>query len=284
MPGAPPGVSAAAGSGSATVRWSAAVANRATISAYVVTWRNSSGATGSQVVAGSARTTTVSGLGNGVAYTFSVAARNRVGDGPAAAAAAVTPLAAAAAPGGLSVTTAGTTATLSWSRPALNGGSLVRYQVSATGVASRSVTTENATVSGLAKGSSVTFTVRAITQAPDGRTLTGAAASRTKVLPSQTLTVSRGTHDCSSQYPQQDCYRMHVVLQGFSPNTHYEIKPHSDDASYRNPGSGQDTDSNGYQEFDAFEYYGTGHYVWVTAETPDGTVVATSNRILWGDW
>jgi hypothetical protein len=281
VPGTPAGVAATAASGAATVSWGAARSNRAAIDGYVVSWRSSSGATGSRVVSGNTRKTTVSGLANGTSYTFSVAARNRVGTGPAASADSVTPLAAAAAPGGLTADLSGTNVNLSWSAPDLRGGTLVHYQVSATGRAAKSTTARSATFSGFSKGSRVTFTVRAITRAPDGRTLTGAAASRSVSIPAQSVRVSRGPHNCDSQYPQENCYRMHIVMSGFAPNTHYEIKPHSDDPDYGNTGSGQTTDSSGYVDFDAFEYYGSGHYVWVTVENSSGTVIATSNRMLW---
>lgn len=280
-PGTPTGVTATAGAGAATISWGAARANRAAIDGYVVTWRSSLGATGSRVVSGSTRKTTVSGLANGTSYTFTVAARNRVGTGPAAAADSVTPLAAATAPGGFTAELSGTSANLSWSAPDLRGGTFVRYQVTASGRSSKSTTERSATFTGLSKGSRVTFTVRAITRAPDGRTLTGAAATRSLSVPAQSVTVSRGPHDCDAQYPQEHCYRMHVVMRGFAPNTHYEIKPHSTDSDYGNPGSGQETDSSGYVSFNAFEYYGTGHYVWVTVEDSSGTVIATSGRMLW---
>jgi hypothetical protein len=264
------------------VSWRAAAANRAIVTGYLVTWQSASGGSGTRIVSGTAHSTTVSGLTNGMTYTLSVAARNRIGDGPAAAADPVTPVAAASAPGLFTATINGTTAHLSWSAPNLNGGTLVHYLVGGTGLSSRSVTGTSTAVSGLAKGGSVTLTVRAVTRGPGGQTLTGAQASRTVRIPRSTITISRGPHNCDSSYPQQDCYRMHVVLTGFQPNTHYELQPHSDDPSYGNPGSGQDTDANGTVEFDAFEYFGTGHRVWVTTTTSSGTV--ESNHLLWGAW
>ncbi|WP_163508143.1 fibronectin type III domain-containing protein [Fodinicola acaciae] len=86
-PGAPGSVSAKAGDASATVSWSAAAANRATITNYVVTWSG-----GSRTVSGSSRRATISGLTNGRGYTFSVYAKNSVGRGPASSADPVTPV------------------------------------------------------------------------------------------------------------------------------------------------------------------------------------------------
>lgn len=88
-PGAPGGVSAAPGNARATVRWSAAAANGATVDRYTVT----ASPGGKQVsVSGSARSATVTGLTNWQKYTFTVRAHNSAGTGVASAASrAVTP-------------------------------------------------------------------------------------------------------------------------------------------------------------------------------------------------
>ena len=97
-PGIPPSVAVSAGDGSAVVQWVAPDDDGgATISGYTVT-ALPGGATAS--VPGVARTATVTGLTNGVAYRFTVTASNRAGAGsPSAVSDAVTPTAAAGAAG-----------------------------------------------------------------------------------------------------------------------------------------------------------------------------------------
>ncbi len=93
-PGAPAGVSATAGNGSATVSWTAPNNGGSAISKYTVTPYIGSAAQTPVTVSGSppATSTTVTGLTNGTAYTFTVSATNAVGTGPTSAPSnAVTP-------------------------------------------------------------------------------------------------------------------------------------------------------------------------------------------------
>jgi N,N-dimethylformamidase beta subunit-like protein/uncharacterized protein DUF4082/Big-like domain-containing protein/fibronectin type III domain protein len=85
-PGAPTGVTATAGNGQATVSWTAPSSNGGSaITSYTVTPYIGSTAQSPVTVSGSppATTTTVTGLTNGTAYTFTVSATNSVGTGPA---------------------------------------------------------------------------------------------------------------------------------------------------------------------------------------------------------
>lgn len=93
VPGAPTGVSGVGGAGQATVSWTAPVVNGgASISSYTVT---SSGGQSCGWSSGPL-SCVVTGLGNGVAYTFTVTASNSAGEGVASSASSsVTPLAAA---------------------------------------------------------------------------------------------------------------------------------------------------------------------------------------------
>ena len=93
-PGAPAGVSATAGNGSATVSWTAPSSGGSAITSYTVTPYIGSAAQTPVTVSGSppATSATVTGLTNGTAYTFTVSATNAVGTGPASSPSnAVTP-------------------------------------------------------------------------------------------------------------------------------------------------------------------------------------------------
>jgi hypothetical protein len=86
-PGAPTGVSAVAGDGSATVSFSAPVSDGGSaISGYTVTATDvTTPANGGQSRSGGGSPLLVSGLTNGDVYTFTVTATNGVGSGPASA-------------------------------------------------------------------------------------------------------------------------------------------------------------------------------------------------------
>ncbi len=96
-PGAPIGVAAAAGSAQAQVSWSAPLSNGGSpITGYVVTPYTGSTAKTPVVFNTTATTQTITGLTNGTAYTFKVAARNAIGTGAQSSASSpVTPVAAA---------------------------------------------------------------------------------------------------------------------------------------------------------------------------------------------
>jgi hypothetical protein len=96
-PGAPTGVTATPGNGSATVSWTAPSTGGSTITSYSVTPYAGSTALTPTTVDGSSTSTPISGLTNGTTYTFTVTATNAVGIGPASAPSnAVTPAASPA--------------------------------------------------------------------------------------------------------------------------------------------------------------------------------------------
>jgi hypothetical protein len=85
-PGAPTGVTATAGNGSATVSWTApSSTGGSALTSYTVTPYIGSTAQPTVVVTGNppATSTTLSGLTNGTSYTFTVSATNAIGTGPA---------------------------------------------------------------------------------------------------------------------------------------------------------------------------------------------------------
>ena len=123
VPGAPTAVVAVAGNASAAVSWTAPSSNGGSaITGYTVT--SSPGGLTSTVGAGST-STTVSGLTNGTAYTFTVTATNSVGTSPAGTSKSVTP--AAPAPptvtidGGATAVTNYTTRTIAGTSNAASG-------------------------------------------------------------------------------------------------------------------------------------------------------------------
>jgi fibronectin type III domain protein len=100
LPGAPGAVSAVPGNGAATVSWSAPSNNGGSaVTGYVVTPAVNGTPGTSRQFTSTATTQTITGLANGTAYTFTVAAQNAKGTGPAgAASAAVTPASAPVTP------------------------------------------------------------------------------------------------------------------------------------------------------------------------------------------
>jgi Fibronectin type III domain/Viral BACON domain/PQQ-like domain len=97
VPGAPTGVVATAGNGSATVTWTAPSNGGSPITSYTVTPYAGSTAPAPTTVTGSppATSATIGGLTNGATYTFTVTATNAIGTGPPSTQSnAVTPIAA----------------------------------------------------------------------------------------------------------------------------------------------------------------------------------------------
>jgi hypothetical protein len=101
-PGAPTGVTATPGNGSANASWTAPASDGGSaITSYTVTPFIGSAAQSPVTVTGNppATSTTVTGLTNGTSYTFTVSATNTAGTGPASAASnAVTPSTATVGP------------------------------------------------------------------------------------------------------------------------------------------------------------------------------------------
>ncbi|HEU5043332.1 MAG TPA: N,N-dimethylformamidase beta subunit family domain-containing protein, partial [Nocardioidaceae bacterium] len=176
VPGAPTGVTATAGNGSAAVTWTAPADNGgSSISKFAVTPYIGTTAQTPVTVTGTppATSTTVTGLTNGTTYTFTVSATNVTGTGPDSSASnAVTPSAptAPAAPTAVTATAGDASAKLTWTAPTNTGGSTItRYTVTPYNgtVAQTPVTVTgtppvtSTTVTGLANGTTYTFTVSA---------------------------------------------------------------------------------------------------------------------------
>jgi predicted RNA-binding protein with TRAM domain len=173
-PGAPTGVTATAGNGSATVSWTAPPANGNPITSYTVTpYVGSTAGTPTNVVGSPPATTAnVTGLTNGTTYTFAVTATSAAGTSvPSAPSNSVTPTAPAppGAPTGVTATAGNGSVTVSWTAPGSGASAITSYTVtpyvgSTAGtptnvVGSPPATTAN--VTGLTNGTTYTFKVSA---------------------------------------------------------------------------------------------------------------------------
>ncbi|WP_051752255.1 putative Ig domain-containing protein [Streptosporangium amethystogenes] len=175
-PSAPATPTAVAGKTSAAVSWTAPAGNGSTITGYVVTPFIGGVAQTPLSFDASATNRTLTGLTAGSSYTFTVAAVNAVGTGPASAASsAVTPYDVPGRPTVTSATAGTLSANLTWTAPAGNGSTITGYVVTPyiAGVAqstqtfSGTVTTQ--TVTNLTAGISYTFTVTAVNAAGSGQ-------------------------------------------------------------------------------------------------------------------
>ncbi|MEO7172032.1 fibronectin type III domain-containing protein, partial [Flavobacterium sp.] len=184
VPGAPTGVSAVAGTGSAVVSWAApADHGGSAITGYTVT--TSPGGSSATTIIGTSAT--VSGLTNGTAYTFTVTADNAAGTSPASSASsAVTPKTVPASPTSVSATPGNTSAVLAWTAPANDGGSAIsRYTVTASpgGMSATTTGARTATIAGLTNGTAYTFTVTATNAVGTSLGSSASAAATPKTVP-----------------------------------------------------------------------------------------------------
>ncbi len=169
-PGAPTIGTATAGNTAATVTWTAPASNGGSkITGYSIT-PYKAGVAQTAVVVGVVLSDLVTGLTDGVSYTFTVAAINAINTGPPSAQSnAVTPTATVpGAPVIGMVTPGNASATVTWSPPASNGGAtILGYVVTASPGGETCTYTvvkpevDSCTVTGLTNNSKYSFTVTA---------------------------------------------------------------------------------------------------------------------------
>ena len=160
VPDAPTNPTAIRGDQAATVSWSAANGNGSPITGYEVV---ASPGGASKTVNGLTTTASVTGLTNGVSYTFTVRAQNASGfSQPSAATAAVTPAGVPTAPTNVGATGGDAHAVLTWTPSNANGSPVTGYVVTASpSGATKATDTNGVTFDGLTNGDVYTFTVRA---------------------------------------------------------------------------------------------------------------------------
>ena len=176
-PGPPVSATAVAGNAQAIVSFLPPIDNGGnTISGYTVV-----STPGNMTFPGTASPITVTGLTNGISYSFTVTATNAAGTGPASVVTnSVTPIAPPSAPLTVSATAGNGQAAISFSPPADNGGSIVTGYTVTTLPDNKTTsgTTTPITVTGLTNGNTYTFTVSA----------TNAAGIGLSSLPSNSVT------------------------------------------------------------------------------------------------
>ncbi|WP_426574026.1 fibronectin type III domain-containing protein [Aquihabitans sp. McL0605] len=230
VPGTPTGVTGTAGNTTVSLSWTApATDGGSPITGYTVT-PSIGGTAQAPITFGSTATTqTITGLTNGTAYTFTVAAVNAAGTGSTSSASApVTPRALPGAPTGVTGTAGNTTVALSWTAPASDGGSpITGYTVTPSigGTAQAPIsfgsTATTQTITGLTNGTAYTFKVAALNAAGTGSTSTASAAITPRTVPGAptgvTGTAGNTTVSLSWTAPASD---------GGSPITGYTVTPY----------------------------------------------------------
>ncbi|MGH3163032.1 MAG: fibronectin type III domain-containing protein [Streptosporangiaceae bacterium] len=174
-PGAPRGLTAAAGDAQVSLSWQAPGSNGG---AAITGYRVYQGTSKKPVASVTGTGTTVKNLANGTAYSFKVTAVNKAGEGPASGAASATPTAKVTKPGlpnGLAASPGNGKVTLSWTAPGSDGGTGISgYEIyrgtspggeSGTPVNASLVAGTSFTVTGLTNGTRYYFTVAAVNKA-----------------------------------------------------------------------------------------------------------------------
>lgn len=202
VPAVPTNVVGTAGPAQVALTWTAPAANGGTISDYTIQYSSDSGTTWttfSDTVSATA-SVTVTGLTNGTAYVFRVAATNQAGLGAYSAnSASRTPAGAPNAPTNLAGVAGNAQVALTWSASSSNGGSaitdyIIQYSSNSgstwTTFADTVSTATSVTVTGLANGTTYVFHVAAKNSVGTGSYSTNSSSLIPFTLPNAPTSVS----------------------------------------------------------------------------------------------
>ena len=238
-PGAPTGLGATAGNGSAQLAWTAPASNGGSpITGYRIYRGTSSGGETFLTAVGVQTNFGDTGLTNGTTYFYLVRAVNAIGEGPPSNEAQATPTAPATAPGaptGLGATAGNGSAQLAWTAPASNGGSPITGYRIYRGTSSGGETfltavgvQTNFGDTGLTNGTTYFYLVRAVNAIGEGPPSNEAQATP-KTTPSAPRTLT-----AKQNRPQGIALTWKIpTTNGGSPITGYRI--------YRGTSSGGET-------------------------------------------
>jgi hypothetical protein len=177
VPNAPTITSAIAGNDQVTLTWTVPYNGGTTIDYYLV--YQDGVALPTHYIA---TTTTITGLSNGVSYSFAVSAVTVAGEGEKSSIVSAIPFTVPDAPTNLVATPGNGLASLTWTVPNDNGRTIDYYLVYQDGVEVANVATTSTTVTGLVNGQSYSFTVAAHNAAGLG-TQSSAAVSVPYTIP-----------------------------------------------------------------------------------------------------
>jgi predicted phage tail protein len=194
VPGAPAGLTVSPGDARATLSWTAPGSDGGSpvtgYNIYVATSADFKGAT--KIPRGTGTAVTVTGLVNGTTYYFRVTAVNRIGAGPASAAAKAVPVTVPGAPIGLSATPGKSKVTLRWAAPPSGGSPITGYIIykgtspgGETGPAVNGllVTATSYAVTSLVNGTPYYFEVFAVNAVGQGSSSNEASATLPPIVP-----------------------------------------------------------------------------------------------------